>query len=152
MRGRALRGAILVAVPRLGPAAMARETLPTMEAVGVSPVAGSDIEIPSNVVSIGPSAFSHTKTADFVQAMIQGIPFVAPSDQSSNQFQIDLDCRGFTASRESPSTRTARATRRHAAVWSTGTLIPEMAISPMALMPNNPLFDLNAVGDAFPSI
>jgi iron complex outermembrane recepter protein len=30
--------------------------------------------------------------------------------------------------------------------------IPEMAISPMTLMPNNPLFGLNAVGDAFPSI
>jgi hypothetical protein len=150
MRGRALRAAMPVAAPRLGSADMAREALRTMEAVGVSLVADSDIEIPSE--SIGPSAFSHTKTADFVQAMIQGIPFVAPSDQSSNQFQIDLDCRGFTASRESPSTRTARATRRHAAVWSTGTLIPEMAISPMALMPNNPLFDLNAVGDAFPSI
>ena len=62
---------------------------------------GSEIDInkvPADVLTVGPEAFSHAKTPDFFQAMIQGIPFVSPSDQSGNPFQINLDYRGFTAS------------------------------------------------------
>jgi len=100
MRGRVLRGGLLATASTFGSAAVTLQALPRIEVVGVSPVAGSEIDIdrvPSNVLSVGSETFSHTKTPDFFQAMIQGNPFVAPSDQS--QFRTNLDYRGFTASR-----------------------------------------------------
>jgi iron complex outermembrane recepter protein len=158
MRRRALRGAMMVAASALGSAvAGAQEALPTIEVVGVSPVAGSEIDIdkvPANVLTVGSAAFSHTKTPDLFQAMIQGIPFVSPSDQSGNPFQINLDYRGFTAS-------PVQGTPQGIAVYQNGVrineaygdvvnwdLIPEMAINRMTLMPNNPVFGLNAIGGA----
>jgi iron complex outermembrane recepter protein len=75
--------------------------IPTIEVVGVSPVLGSEIDINkvrANVLTAGPDPFSHAKTPDFFQAMIQRIPFVSPSAQSGDPFQINLDYRGFTAS------------------------------------------------------
>jgi iron complex outermembrane recepter protein len=158
MRRRALRGAMMVAASALGSAAAgAQEALPTIEVVGVSPVAGSEIDIdkvPANVLTVGSAAFSHTKTPDLFQAMIQGIPFVSPSDQSGNPFQINLDYRGFTAS-------PVQGTPQGIAVYQNGVrineaygdvvnwdLIPEMAINRMTLMPNNPVFGLNAIGGA----
>jgi len=159
MRRSALRGAmVVVAASALGSAvAGAQEALPTIEVVGVSPVPGAEIDInkvPSNVLSVGSATFSHTKTPDFFQAIIQGIPFVAPSDQSGNPFQINLDYRGFTAS-------PVQGTPQGIAVYQNGVrineawgdvvnwdLIPEMAINRMTLMPNNPVFGLNAIGGA----
>jgi iron complex outermembrane recepter protein len=158
MRRSALRGAMIVAVSALGSTtAAAQETLPTIEVVGVSPVAGSEIDInkvPADVLTVGSAAFSHTKTPDLFQAMIQGIPFVSPSDQSGNPFQINLDYRGFTAS-------PVPGTPQGIAVYQNGVrineafgdvvnwdLIPEMAINHMTLMPNNPVFGLNAIGGA----
>jgi iron complex outermembrane receptor protein len=158
MRRSALRGAMVVAASALGSAAAgAQEALPTIEVVGVSPVAGSEIDInkvPANVLSVGSAAFSHTKTPDLFQAMIQGIPFVSPSDQTGNPFQINLDYRGFTAS-------PVAGTPQGIAVYQNGVrineaygdvvnwdLIPEMAINRMTLMPNNPVFGLNAIGGA----
>ena len=158
MRRSALHGAMVVAASALGSAAAgAQEALPTIEVVGVSPVPGAEIDInkvPSDVLSVGSATFSHTRTPDFFQAMIQGIPFVAPSDQSGNPFQINLDYRGFTAS-------PVQGTPQGIAVYQNGVrineawgdvvnwdLIPEMAINRMTLMPNNPVFGLNAIGGA----
>jgi iron complex outermembrane recepter protein len=158
MRRSALHGAMVVAASALGSAAAgAQEALPTIEVVGVSPVPGSEIDInkvPSDVLTVGSAAFSHTKTPDLFQAMIQGIPFVSPSDQSGNPFQINLDYRGFTAS-------PVAGTPQGIAVYQNGVrineaygdvvnwdLIPEMAINRMTLMPNNPVFGLNAIGGA----
>jgi iron complex outermembrane recepter protein len=158
MRRSALRGAMALAASALGSAvAGAQESLPTIEVVGVSPVAGSEIDInkvPADVLTVGSAAFSHTKTPDLFQAMIQGIPFVSPSDQTGNPFQINLDYRGFTAS-------PVAGTPQGIAVYQNGVrineaygdvvnwdLIPEMAINRMTLMPNNPVFGLNAIGGA----
>jgi iron complex outermembrane recepter protein len=148
----------MVAASALGAsAAVAQETLPTIEVVGVSPVPGSEIDIekvPSDVLTVGSAAFSHTRAPDLFQAMIQGIPFVSPSDQSGNPFQINLDYRGFTAS-------PVQGTPQGIAVYQNGVrineaygdvvnwdLIPQMAINRMTLMPNNPVFGLNAIGGA----
>jgi iron complex outermembrane recepter protein len=103
---------------------------------------------------VGSEAFSHTKTPDLFQAMIQGIPFVSPLDNSGNQFQANLDYRGFTAS-------PVQGTPQGIAVYQNGVrineawgdvvnwnFIPEMAINRMTLMPNNPVFGLNAIGGA----
>jgi iron complex outermembrane recepter protein len=148
---------MLAAASTFGSAAVAREALPTIEVVGVSPVLGSEIDInkvPADVLTVGPEAFSHTKTPDFFQAMIQGIPFVSPSDQSGNPFQINVDYRGFTAS-------PVQGTPQGIAVYQNGVrinesyrdlvnwdLIPEMAINRWTLMPKNPVFGLNAIGGA----
>jgi iron complex outermembrane recepter protein len=164
MRGRALRAAMLVATSATGSTAVAQESLRTIEVVGGSPVAGSGVDldkIPSDVVRIGPSAFSHTKTPDLIRAiraMMQGIPLVAPSDRSGNQFQINLDDRGFSAS-------SVQGASQGIAVYQSGVclnevygdvvnwdFIREMAINRTTPMPNNPLFGLNAIGRAFPSI
>ena len=82
------------------------------------------------------------------------MPFVSLSDQSGNQFQRNLDYRGFTAS-------PVPGTPQGIAVYQNGNrineafgdvvnwdLIPQMAIARMTLMPNNPLFGLNATGGA----
>jgi len=159
MRGRALRGATLIPTSTSGSGGVPQGALRTIEVIGVCPVAGSDVEIdktPSDVVSIGPPAFSQTKTRDLIRAMIRGLPFVAPSDQSGNQFQINLDDRGRHS--------LAPGTLQGIAVYQNGVcineaygdvvnwdFIPEMAINRMTSMSNNPLFSLNAIGGAFPS-
>jgi hypothetical protein len=84
--------------------------------------------------------FSHTKTPDFFQAIMQGMPFVAPNDQSGNPFQINLDYGGFTASPVQGTPQQIAAYQNVCASMSYGDVvncefIPEMAINRMTLMP-----------------
>ena len=112
MKGRALRETMLVAPSALGSAAVTQEASPTIEVVGLSSVAGSNVDVDKilpDVVSVGRSAFSYATTPDLIQAMIQGPPFVPLRDQPGNQFQINLDWGGFTAS---PTQETRAANRR----------------------------------------
>ena len=137
--------------------ASAQETLQTIEVVGVSPVPGGGIDrekVPANVQTIDASDLDHAKTPSLLDGMVQSLPGVSLSDQSGNAFQRSLDYRGFTAS-------PVPGTVQGLAVYQNGTrineafgdvvnwdLIPEMAIARMTLMPNNPLFGLNAIGGA----
>jgi iron complex outermembrane recepter protein len=111
-------------------------------------------KIPSNVQVISAPAFSHTLTPDLLQAMVRALPGVALSDQTGNQFQLDLNYRGFIAS-------PVIGTPEGIAVYQNGVrinevfgdiinwdLIPENAISQMTLVPSNPVFGLNAIGGA----
>ena len=111
MKGRALRGTMLVAPSALGSAAVTQEASPTIEVVGLSSVAGSNVEVDKILpdVGVGRSAFSYATTPDLIQAMIQGLPFVPLRDQPGNRFQINLDCGGFTGS---PTQETRAANRR----------------------------------------
>ena len=110
--------------------------------------------MPSNVLSIGAADLSSTKSSSLLDGMVQYLPGVSLSDQSGNQFQRNLDYRGFTAS-------PVPGTPQGIAVYQNGSrineafgdvvnwdLIPQMAIARMTLMPNNPLFGLNATGGA----
>jgi len=131
--------------------------LPAIEVVGVSPVSGSDIDrdkIPASVSTMSADEFEHTKTPDLFSAMIRGLPGVVPDDQSGNQFQVNLDYRGFTAS-------PVPGTVEGIAVYQNGTrineaygdivnwdFIPQRAINQMTLQTNNPVFGLNAIGGA----
>jgi iron complex outermembrane receptor protein len=131
--------------------------LPKVEVVSVSPVPGAEIDrdkVPSNVQTVGAADLDHAKSTSLLDGMVQYIPFVSLSDQSGNAFQRSLDYRGFTAS-------PVPGTVQGLAVYQNGTrineafgdvvnwdLIPEMAIARMTLMPNNPLFGLNAIGGA----
>lgn len=138
-------------------AVFAQQTLQTIEVVGVSPVQGSEMakdKIPSNVETIGTRELDHSRAPSLLDNILQSVPGVSLSDQSGNTFQRNLDYRGQTAS-------PVLGTPQGIAVYQNGTrineafgdvvnwdLIPEMAIARMTLMPNNPLFGLNATGGA----
>jgi iron complex outermembrane recepter protein len=84
----------------------------------------------------------------------RGLAGVSLGDQSGNAFQRDLNYRGFTAS-------PVPGTPQGIAVYQNGVrinesygdvvnwdFIPEMAINKLSLVPNNPIFGLNAIGGA----
>ncbi len=152
-----VKSALLLSCALVPGIALAQETLQTIEVVGVSPVPGGEIDrekVPSNVQTIDASDLDHTKRTTLLDGMVQSLPFVSLSDQSGNAFQRNLDYRGFNAS-------PVPGTPQGIAVYQNGSrineafgdvvnwdLIPEMAIARMTLMPNNPLFGLNATGGA----
>jgi iron complex outermembrane recepter protein len=154
---KALKNALLLTCAVFPGIASAQDALPTFEVVGVSPLPGGEIDrdkVPSNVQTIPGSDLSPTKTPSLLDGMVQSLPFVSLSDQSGNAFQRNLDYRGFTAS-------PVPGTPQGLAVYQNGTrineafgdvvnwdFIPEMAIARMTMMPNNPLFGLNAIGGA----
>ncbi|CCD92751.1 conserved exported hypothetical protein [Bradyrhizobium sp. ORS 375] len=153
----ALKSALLATCALLPTTAFAQQTLQTIEVVGVSPVQGSEIakdKIPSNVETIGARELDHARAPSLLDSILQSVPGVSLSDQTGNAFQRDLNYRGQTAS-------PVLGTPQGIAVYQNGTrineafgdvvnwdLIPEMAIARMTLMPNNPLFGLNATGGA----
>jgi iron complex outermembrane recepter protein len=157
---KALRSALLMTCATcavLPEAAIAQDALPTFEVVGVSPVPGGEIDrekVPSNVQTIGAPELDHARTPSLLDGLVQSLPGVSLSDQSGNAFQRNLDYRGFSAS-------PVPGTPQGLAVYQNGTrineafgdvvnwdLIPERAINRITLMPNNPLFGLNAIGGA----
>ena len=158
MIGRTMfKSTLLISCAVLPVAVAAQEAIPTIEAVGISPVPGGEIDrdkVPSNVLTIPGTDLAPTKTPSLLDGMVQSIPFVSLSDQSGNAFQRNLDYRGFSAS-------PVPGTPQGIAVYQNGSrineafgdvvnwdLIPEMANARMTLMPNNPLFGLNATGGA----
>jgi TonB-dependent Receptor Plug Domain len=125
--------------------------------VNISPLPGGEIDrekVPSNVQTISASDLDNAKSPSLLDSMVRSLPGVSLSDQSGNAFQRNLDYRGFTAS-------PVPGAVQGLAVYQNGTrineafgdvvnwdLIPEMAIARITLMPNNPLFGLNAIGGA----
>ena len=154
---KALKGALLLTCSALPGIASAQESLQTIEVVGVAPVPGGGIDkekVPSNVQTIDASDLVPSKSPSLLDGIVQYLPFVSLSDQSGNQFQRNLDYRGFNAS-------PVPGTPQGIAVYQNGNrineafgdvvnwdLIPQMAIARMTMMPNNPLFGLNATGGA----
>jgi iron complex outermembrane recepter protein len=111
-------------------------------------------KIPSNVVTAGASAFEYTKSPDLLQSLVQALPGVALSDQTGNQFQLDLNYRGYVAS-------PVIGTPQGLAVYQNGVrinevfgdilnwdFIPQNAINHLTLVPSNPVYGLNATGGA----
>jgi iron complex outermembrane receptor protein len=111
-------------------------------------------KIPSNVETLSATDFDHATAPSLLDAMVRGLPGVALSDQTGNQFQLDLNYRGFTAS-------PVIGTPQGLAVYQNGVRInevfgdivnwdflPENAISRMTLVPSNPVYGLNAIGGA----
>jgi iron complex outermembrane recepter protein len=111
-------------------------------------------KIPSNVQVVGSPAFDYTRSPDLLQSMLQALPGVSLGDQTGNQFQLDLNYRGFEAS-------PVIGTPQGLAVYQNGVrinevfgdivnwdFIPQNAISNLTLYPSNPVFGLNATGGA----
>jgi len=111
-------------------------------------------KVPSNVQTLPAAAFDHAVTPDLLQTMARGLPGVALGDQTGNQFQLDINYRGFISS-------PVNGTPQGLAVYQNGVrvnevfgdivnwdFIPEKAINRMILVPSNPVYGLNALGGA----
>jgi iron complex outermembrane recepter protein len=111
-------------------------------------------KIPSNVQTVGASAFDGTKAPDLLQSMERALPGVSLSSQTGNEFQLDFNYRGYVAS-------PVIGTPQGLAVYQNGVrinevfgdvvnwdLIPQKAINQLTLVPSNPVYGLNATGGA----
>ncbi|MEJ2379253.1 MAG: TonB-dependent receptor plug domain-containing protein, partial [Pseudolabrys sp.] len=132
-------------------------TLPTIDVIGNTPLPGSAIDrdkIPSDVVSAPASDFNHAVSPSLTDALVRALPGVSRGDTTGNQYQPNIDYRGFTAS-------PVPGTPEGIAVYQNGTrinetfgdtvnwdLIPENAVNRMTLAPSNPVYGLNALGGA----
>jgi len=111
-------------------------------------------KVPANVQTLSASDFEHAKAPDLLDAISRSLPGIALSDQTGNEFQRDLNYRGFVAS-------PVVGTPQGLAVYQNGVrvnevfgdtvnwdFIPETAINRMTLMPSNPVYGFNALGGA----
>jgi iron complex outermembrane receptor protein len=111
-------------------------------------------KVPANVQTLSASDFEHAKAPGLLDAISRSLPGIALSDQTGNEFQRDLNYRGFVAS-------PVVGTPQGLAVYQNGVrvnevfgdtvnwdFIPETAINRMTLMPSNPVYGLNALGGA----
>jgi iron complex outermembrane receptor protein len=111
-------------------------------------------KVPSNTQVLNASDFDHAQSTNILDALSKSLPGVSLGDQSGNAFQRDLNYRGFTAS-------PVPGTPQGLAIYQNGVrineayndvvnwdLIPEMAINRLTLVPNSPIFGLNAIGGA----
>ncbi|MGY3447551.1 MULTISPECIES: TonB-dependent receptor [unclassified Bradyrhizobium] len=111
-------------------------------------------KIPSNTEVLTSADFSRNYSTNFLDSVNRKLPGVTLTDQTGNPFQRSLDYRGFTAS-------PVQGTPQGIAVYQNGVrineswgdvvnwdFIPEKAIDQVSLVPNNPVFGLNAIGGA----
>ena len=126
----------------------------TSAATAAEPGAIDRDKVPANVQTLSAADFDHAKAPDLLDALARALPGVALGDQTGNQFQLDLNYRGFIAS-------PVIGTPQGLAVYQNGVrinevfgdivnwdFIPENAISRMTLVPSNPVYGLNAIGGA----
>ena len=152
-----------IAPPRPKPAAPGANSAPTTRQPPISAATGVQRpepgvvdrdKIPSNVQTLSAADFDHTTAPDLLSAIARALPGVSLGDQTGNQFQLDLNYRGFTAS-------PVIGTPQGIAVYQNGVrinevfgdtvnwdFIPENAINQMTLVPSNPVYGLNATGGA----
>ncbi len=111
-------------------------------------------KVPSNIQTLSAADFDPATTPSLLDALARGLPGVALSDQTGNQFQLDLNYRGFIAS-------PVIGTPQGLAVYQNGVrinevfgdivnwdFIPQNAINRLTLVPSNPIYGLNAIGGA----
>jgi len=136
-----------------GPARAAPAPAQTAE-VAAQPGAVPLDKIPANVQTVPASAFEYSKSPDLLQSLAQSLPGVSLGDQTGNQFQLDINYRGFTVG-------PVIGTPQGLAVYQNGVrinevfgdavnwdLIPQNAINSLTLVPSNPVYGLNAIGGA----
>ena len=111
-------------------------------------------KVPSNVQTLSAPDFDHAKASNLLDSLERGLPGVSLGDQTGNQFQQDLNYRGFIAS-------PVIGTPQGLAVYQNGVrinevfgdivnwdFIPQNAINQLTLVPSNPIYGLNAIGGA----
>ena len=144
------------AKPSAATAAPARSTAaPTQStAARAEPGVIDRDKVPSNVQTLSASDFDHAKAPNLLDSLERGLPGVSLGDQTGNQFQQDLNYRGFIAS-------PVVGTPQGLAVYQNGVrinevfgdtvnwdFIPQNAINQLTLVPSNPIYGLNAIGGA----
>ncbi len=110
--------------------------------------------MPANTQVLTSSEADHTRSPAFFDTLLQSVQGVSSRDQTGNPFQRDLQYRGFTAS-------PVLGTPQGIAVYQDGVrvnevfgdtvnwdFIPEAAVHRLTLVPNSPIFGLNAIGGA----
>src|SRR5689334_15541245 len=111
-------------------------------------------KVPSNTAVMTPAEFSHDRATDLLDALSRSLPGVSLGDQTGNPFQRDLNYRGFIASPVPGQPQTIAVYQNGVRInesygdvvnWD---LIPQMAINRLTLVPNSPIFGLNAIGGA----
>src|SRR5207244_2775458 len=130
---------------------VARPAVPTS---APDPFAIARDKVPSNTEVLTSADFEHTRATNLLDSLSRALPGVSLGDQSGNSFQRDLNYRGFTAS-PVPGTPQGLAVYQNGirineafgdvVNWS---FIPDVAIMRLSLVPNNPIFGLNAIGGA----
>ena len=111
-------------------------------------------KVPANTQVLTAADLDHTQSPTMLDALIRTLPGVSVTDQNGNPFQRDLNYRGFTAS-------PVIGTPQGLAVYQNGVrvnevfgdtvnwdLIPDVAVHRLSLVPNNPVYGLNALGGA----
>jgi iron complex outermembrane receptor protein len=133
-------------------------TLDLVTVVGVTPVAGTDIEIaklPYYVQSADDEAIQRSQTLDLSEFMNRNLAGVTVNQAQDNPLQPDLQFRGFTATPLLGGSEGISVYLDGVRVnevfgdtinWD---LIPEAAIERMSLLSgSNPVFGLNTLGGA----
>lgn len=134
-----------------------QQTLPTIEVIANTPLAGSGIDrdkVPSTIYSVSAEDFTRTYSPNVTDTLFQRIPGVTLSDPNGNNAQQEIRYRGFAAS-------PLQGTPQGLAVYMNGIrlneafgdtvnwdLIPTNAIQRADVFTNNPVFGLNALGGA----
>ncbi len=111
-------------------------------------------KVPANTHVLTAADLDHTQSPTMLDALVRTLPGVSVSDQNGNPFQRDLNYRGFTAS-------PVIGTPQGLAVYQNGVrinevfgdtvnwdLVPDVAVHRLSLVPNNPVYGLNALGGA----
>ena len=138
------------------PGARARLLLPEIEVVATAPTGsgtGSD-KVPAAVRSVSAAEIAQTNGATVANALDQQLSSVSVNSVTGNEYQPDVNYRGFDASPVS-------GTPEGLAVYQNGVrineafgdivnweLIPTNAINQTQVISNNPAFGLNALGGA----
>jgi iron complex outermembrane receptor protein len=125
--------------------------------IKMSPVGGSEIAIakfPGSVSTITSADIARSETVSLENVLQTRVPGIIVSDLQGNDFQTDVQFRGFSAS-------PVDGVPQGLAVYENGVRIneafgdvvnwdflPSVAVQNMAVLANNPAFGLNALGGA----
>ena len=132
-------------------------TLPTVEVIAPSPLAGIGVprdKVPSNAQTIAPPDTATAGPAPLVSGLDRQLGSVNLNENEDNPYQPDVQYRGFEAT-------SVLGTPIGLAVYQNGIrlnepfgdavswdLIPTFAIDRLSIIPTNPLYGLNALGGA----
>jgi len=136
------------------PASVAAPPAPSTTGAAADPSVIERDKVPANVQTLSAADFDHATAPSLLDAISRSLPGASLVDQTGNEFQRDLNYRGFVAS-------PVIGTPQGLAVYQNGVrinevfgdivnwdFIPENAIRRLTMMPSNPAFGLNAIGGA----
>ena len=130
--------------------------LPTVEVTAAAPLgATADVDkTPARAQNLGADDIARAPQPDATRALEQRVPSIVLNNITGNDFQPEVQFRGFTASPETGAPQGLAVYQNGVRInepfgngvnWD---LIPSNAIDRMSVVTNNPAFGLNALGGA----